>query len=195
MLKKFHEAALDEIYVPGSNEEVFNGRLLKVQRDHVTLPNGNDTTREYIRHPGAVAIVPVLADGSVVLVKQCRYPLGTLLWEIPAGKLDSKAEDRASAALRELREETGFRCGKLTFLGNIYTSPAILDEVIGLYLAEDLVPGDTHPDEDEFLAPVGVPLEQLVDDVMAGRIPDAKTQLAVMRIAELLRRRKEGTND
>ena len=68
MLKKFHEAALDEIYVPGSNEEVFSGRLLKVQRDHVTLPNGNDTTREYIRHPGAVAIVPVLADGSVVLV-------------------------------------------------------------------------------------------------------------------------------
>ena len=65
MLKKFHEAALDEIYVPGSNEEVFSGRLLKVQRDHVTLPNGNDTTREYIRHPGAVAIVPVLADGSV----------------------------------------------------------------------------------------------------------------------------------
>lgn len=85
MLKKFHEAALDEIYVPGSNEEVFSGRLLKVQRDHVTLPNGNDTTREYIRHPGAVAIVPVLADGSVVLVKQCRYPLATLLWEIPAG--------------------------------------------------------------------------------------------------------------
>ena len=70
MLKKFHEAALYEIYVPESNEEVFSGRLLKVQRDHVTLPNGNDTTREYIRHPGAVAIVPVLADGSVVLVKQ-----------------------------------------------------------------------------------------------------------------------------
>lgn len=69
MLKKFHEAALDEIYVPGSNEEVFSGRLLKVQRDHVTLPNGNDTTREYIRHPGAVAIVPVLADGSVVAGK------------------------------------------------------------------------------------------------------------------------------
>ena len=67
MLKKFHEAALDEIYVPGSNEEVFGGRLLKVQRDHVTLPNGNDTTREYIRHPGAVAIVPVLADGSAVI--------------------------------------------------------------------------------------------------------------------------------
>lgn len=83
--EKFHEKELDEIYVPGSNEEVFSGRLLKVQRDHVTLPNGEDTTREYIRHPGAVAIVPVLADGKVVLVKQCRYPINTLLWEfLPA---------------------------------------------------------------------------------------------------------------
>lgn len=107
MLKKFHEAALDEIYVPGSNEEIFSGCLLKVQRDHVTLPNGNDTTREYIRHPGAVAIVPVLSDGSVVLVKQCRYPLATLLWEIPAGKLDhGPEEDPAECAKRELSEET-----------------------------------------------------------------------------------------
>ena len=71
MLKKFHEAALDEIYVTGSNEEVFSGRLLKVQRDHVTLPNGNDTTREYIRHPGAVAIVPVLADSAVIRLLHC----------------------------------------------------------------------------------------------------------------------------
>ena len=103
MLKKFHEKELDEIYVPGSNEEVFSGRLLKVQRDHVTLPNGEDTTREYIRHPGAVAIVPVLADGRVVLVKQCRYPINTLLWEIPAGKLDhGENEDPLECAKREL---------------------------------------------------------------------------------------------
>ena len=75
MIKKFHEPELDEIYVEGSNEEVFSGRLLKVQLDHVTLPNGNDATREYIRHPGAVAVVPVLDDGRIVLVKQCRYCL------------------------------------------------------------------------------------------------------------------------
>lgn len=174
---------------------IFDGRVVHLYVDRVRLPDGKEAEREYMRHIGAVCVLPLDRDGVVHCVRQYRYPHAEVLLEIPAGKLDSKTEDRASAALRELREETGFRCGKLTFLGNIYTSPAILDEVIGLYLAEDLVPGDTHPDEDEFLAPVGVPLEQLVDDVMAGRIPDAKTQLAVMRIAELLRRRKDGTND
>lgn len=174
---------------------IFDGRVVHLYVDRVRLPDGKEAEREYMRHIGAVCVLPLDRDGVVHCVRQYRYPHAEVLLEIPAGKLDSKTEDRASAALRELREETGFRCGKLTFLGNIYTSPAILDEVIGLYLAEDLVPGDTHPDEDEFLAPVGIPLEQLVDDVMAGRIPDAKTQLAVMRIAELLRRRKEGTND
>ena len=174
---------------------IFNGRVVHLYVDRVRLPDGKEAEREYMRHIGAVCVLPLDRDGVVHCVRQYRYPHAEVLLEIPAGKLDSKTEDRASAALRELREETGFRCGKLTFLGNIYTSPAILDEVIGLYLAEDLVPGDTHPDEDEFLTPVGIPLEQLVDDVMAGRIPDAKTQLAVMRVAELLRRRKEGTND
>lgn len=174
---------------------IFDGRVVHLYVDRVRLPDGKEAEREYMRHIGAVCVLPLDRDGVVHCVRQYRYPHAEVLLEIPAGKLDSKTEDRASAALRELREETGFRCGKLTFLGNIYTSPAILDEVIGLYLAEDLVPGDTHPDEDEFLAPVGVPLEQLVDDVMAGRIPDAKTQLAVMRVAELLRRRKDGTND
>lgn len=136
MLKKFHEAALDEIYVPGSNEEVFGGRLLKVQRDHVTLPNGNDTTREYIRHPGAVAIVPVLADGSVVLVKQCRYPLGTLLWEIPAGKLDhGPEEDTLECAKRELSEETGYDAKHWQQLISIATTPGFSDEIIHLYKA------------------------------------------------------------
>lgn len=174
---------------------IFDGRVVHLYVDRVRLPDGKEAEREYMRHIGAVCVLPLDRDGVVHCVRQYRYPHAEVLLEIPAGKLDSKTEDRASAALRELREETGFRCGKLTFLGNIYTSPAILDEVIGLYLAEDLVPGDTHPDEDEFLAPVGIPLEQLVDDVMAGRIPDAKTQLAVMRVAELLRRRKDGTND
>ena len=144
-----------------------------------------------MRHIGAVCVLPLDRDGVVHCVRQYRYPHGEVLLEIPAGKLDSKTEDRASAALRELQEETGYRCGRLTFLGSIYTSPAILDEVIGLYLAEELTPGETHFDEDEFLAPVAVPLEELADRVMRGEIPDAKTQLAVLRVRELLRRRGE----
>ena len=123
---------------------IFDGRVVHLYVDRVRLPDGKEAEREYMRHIGAVCVLPLDRDGVVHCVRQYRYPHAEVLLEIPAGKLDSKTEDRASAALRELREETGFRCGKLTFLGNIYTSPAILDEVIGLYLAEDLVPGDTH---------------------------------------------------
>lgn len=182
-------AALREECV--SSRLIFDGRVVQLYVDRVRLPDGREAEREYMRHIGAVCVLPLDRDGVVHCVRQYRYPHGEVLLEIPAGKLDSKAEDCASAALRELQEETGYRCGRLTFLGNIYTSPAILDEVIGLYLAEELTPGETHFDEDEFLAPVAVPLEELADRVMRGEIPDAKTQLAVLRVRELLRRRGE----
>lgn len=175
-----------------SSRLIFDGHVVHLYIDQVRLPDGRDAEREYMRHIGAVCVLPLDRDGTVHCVRQYRYPHAEVLTEIPAGKLDSRNEDRASAALRELREETGFTCGRLTFLGNIYTSPAILDEVISLYLAEDLTPGDTHFDDDEFLAPVGIPLRELVDGVMAGTVPDAKTQIAVLRVAELLRRREEG---
>lgn len=182
-------AALREECV--SSRLIFDGRVVQLYVDRVRLPDGREAEREYMRHIGAVCVLPLDRDGVVHCVRQYRYPHGEVLLEIPAGKLDSKTEDRASAALRELQEETGYRCGRLTFLGSIYTSPAILDEVIGLYLAEELTPGETHFDEDEFLAPVAVPMEELADRVMRGEIPDAKTQLAVLRVRELLRRRGE----
>ena len=166
MLKKFHEAALDEIYVLGSNEEVFSGRLLKVQRDHVTLPNGNDTTREYIRHPGAVAIVPVLADGSVVLVKQCRYPLATLLWEIPAAK-------------RELSEETGYDAEHWEKLISIATTPGFSNEIIHLYKAWGLQKFAQHTDEDEFIGVQAFTPAELRRMVADGELYDAKTLCAL----------------
>lgn len=180
MLKKFHEAALDEIYVEGSNEEVFSGRLLKVQRDHVTLPNGNDTTREYIHHPGAVAIVPVLEDGRVVLVKQCRYPLRTLLWEIPAGKLDhGEAEDPDECARRELSEETGYEAEQWQRLVSIATTPGFSDEIIHLYKASGLKQYAQHTDEDEFIGVQAFAPEQLKNMIAAGELYDAKTLCAL----------------
>ena len=180
MLKKFHEPVLDEIYVEGSNEEVFSGRLLKVQRDHVTLPNGNDTTREYIRHPGAVAIVPVLEDGSVVLVKQCRYPLGTLLWEIPAGKLDhGEAEDQDECAKRELSEETGYDAAHWQRLVSIATTPGFSDEIIHLYKAWGLQEYAQHTDEDEFIGVQAFSPEQLRKMIAEGELYDAKTLCAL----------------
>ncbi len=177
------------------SELIFDGKVMHLYFDRIRLPNGAPATREYARHIGAVCVLPLFADGTVACVRQYRYPHGEILTEIPAGKLDSKQEDHAQAALRELREETGCACGKLTHLGKIYTSPAILDETIDMYLAEDLTEGETDFDEDEFLAPVRIPLKDLVDDVMAGKIPDVKTQAAVMRVWELLRRRAEKSEE
>ena len=174
-----------------SSELIFDGKVMHLYLDQVELPNGASATREYARHIGAVCVLPLFSDGTVACVRQYRYPHGEILTEIPAGKLDSREEDHAEAALRELREETGCRCGKLTHLGAIYTSPAILDEKIDMYLAEDLTEGETDFDEDEFLSTVRIPLSDLVDDVMAGKIPDVKTQAAALRVWELLRRRAE----
>ncbi len=172
-----------------SSELIFDGRVVHLYKDDILLPDGRSAMREYVRHIGAVCVIPLFADGTVACVRQYRYPQAEILTEIPAGKLDSKTEDRASAALRELREETGCRCGKLTHLGKLYTSPAILDEVIDMYLAEDLIEGETDFDDDEFLSTVRIPLSTLVDMVLAGEIPDAKTQIAVLRVNEMLRRR------
>lgn len=180
MLKKFHEPALDEIYVEGSGREVFSGRLLKVRCDHVTLPNGTDATREYIRHPGAVAIVPFLADGRVVLVKQHRYPMGTLLWEVPAGKLDhGPQEDLADCALRELSEETGYEAEHLEHVLSIATTPGFSDEIIHLYKAWGLTAHSQHTDEDEFVGVEAFTPAQLKEMVKAGELYDAKSLCAL----------------
>ena len=185
-----HENIANKEEVCTSSELIFDGKVVHLYVDQIRLPDGNAAMREYIRHIGAVCVLPLTADNEVLCVEQYRYPFAKVLTEIPAGKLDSKDEDRAEAALRELREETGARCKKLTHLGAYYGSPAILDEAIDMYLAEDLTMGDLDLDEDEFLDVVKIPLDELVNRVLAGEIPDGKTQVAVMRVQEMLRRRK-----
>lgn len=175
-----------------SSEMIYDGSVVHLFRDRVTLPDGAEANREYIRHVGAVCVLPLGDDGSVWCVRQYRYPFARVLTELPAGKLNSREEDPAEAALRELREETGLRCGKLTALGDLFPSPAILDERIRLFLAEDLTAGESSPDEDEFLSVCRIPLDRLVDQVLSGELPDAKTQVLVLRVAERLRREKEG---
>lgn len=187
-----HQALAEKKEETLTSELLYDGRIVHLYHDTVRLADGAVRDREYIRHIGGVCVLPLDADGQVTCVRQYRYPMDEVLTELPAGKLDAKNEDRALAALRELREETGYRCGKLTFLGKFYSSPAILDEVIGLYLAEDLTPGELDLDEDEFLSNVRYPLSQLVEEVQKGNLPDGKTQAAVLRTADLLRRRKEG---
>ena len=124
------------------SELIFDGRVLHLYKDDILLPDGKTGFREYCKHIGAVCVVPITDDGKVICVKQYRYAHRKMVLEIPAGKLDAPDEDPALAATRELREETGATCAKLTYLGPLYTTPALIDEVIHMYMAEGLDTGD-----------------------------------------------------
>lgn len=171
--------ALEEKSV--SSTPIFDGKVLHVRLDEITLPNGVSATREYCHHNGAVCVLPLTDEGEVICVRQYRYPFHEDLLEIPAGKLDSPEEDPNDAVRRELREETGAMAKKMIYLGKYYPSPAILDECIYMYLATGLEFGDTEFDDDEFIESVRVPLSKLVDLTLEGRIRDGKTQICALR--------------
>ena len=171
---------LEEKFI--SREEIFDGAVLKVVRDTVLLPNGKEATRELCLHKGAVAIIPVLDDGRILMERQYRYAHSRMFFEIPAGKLDSADEDHLEAAKRELREETGAIADKITYMGVIDPTPALINERIYLYLAEGLRFGDRELDDDEFLTVEAHPLEELFDMVMRGEIMDSKTQIAILKL-------------
>lgn len=173
-----------------SSQDIFRGKILDVKMDTVRLPNGKTATRELIRHIGAVCIVAVTEDDEVIVEHQYRYPFDEVVVEIPAGKLDSKNEDPADAAERELMEETGVTAGDMTYMGKFYPTCGYSDEVIHMYLARNLSFGDRNLDDDEFLDVRAVPIESLVEDIMAGKIPDGKTQAAVMRAYYMIKDRK-----
>ena len=166
-------------------EKIYDGVVLRVVKDKVELPNGSTSYREICLHNGAVCVIPILDDGRVIMERQFRYAHGRVFFEIPAGKLDSKDEPPLSAVKRELREETGAVAEKITFLGCLDTTPALIDEKIWMYMAEGLSFGETEPDEDEFIEVEYVPLTKLVDMVMNGEIRDSKTQVAVLKAARL----------
>ena len=180
--------ALEEKKV--SSTSIFDGKVLHVRLDEITLPNGKGAIREYCHHNGAVCVIPICDNGDVLCVRQFRYPFGEPLIESPAGKLDSPDENPDSAVRRELREETGAVSNKITYLGQYYGSPAILDERIYMYMAEDLSFGETDFDEDEFIEPLRIPLEALVQMVLEGKIRDGKTQIAALRAFMMLKQRK-----
>ena len=175
---------LEEVQV--ASREIFDGRIMHVFEDTVRLPDGNEASREYMRHVGAVCVVPLLDDGSVLLERQYRYPVGEVMVEIPAGKLNSRQEDPREAVARELLEETGAVAETLIELGRFLPACAYSDEDIHMYAAKHITFREQRLDEDEFLNVFTMPLEQAVSEVLAGNIPDAKTQTALMK-AWLLR--------
>lgn len=172
------------------SELIFDGRVVHLYCDEVELPNGETSVREYIKHVGAVCVLPLTDDGEVVLERQFRYPFARVLVEIPAGKLDSADEDLREAALRELREETGIVPRELIDLGDYYGSSAIMGERIRMFLARGLSFGSQSLDSDEFLEVFTMPFDTAVEEVMKGNIPDGKTQLAILKVKNLLE--KEG---
>ena len=174
---------LEEVFV--ERDDLYRGAVLHFVKDTVRLPNGELATREICLHPGAVCIIPILDDGTVIMEHQYRYALSRVFFEIPAGKLDFVGEDPLEAAKRELREETGAVAQKFTFLGDLVTSPAIVSEKIKMYLAEDITFDEQELDEDEFLELERVPLKQLYGMVLDGKIADAKTQIAILKAAKL----------
>ena len=169
-----------------SSEEIFDGLVLHVVRDTVKLPNGHSSIREVIRHIGAVCVIPVTENNEVIVERQYRYPLDRVILEIPAGKLDAPDEDRLSAIQRELREETGYTADEWTVIGDFHPAPAYSDEYITMYLARGLHKGQQDLDADEFLDIYTIPLKDLVEDVMSGKISDAKTQVCILKAARIL---------
>ena len=176
---------LEEVKI--ASKEIFYGHILHVYKDTVELPNGKEASRELIRHIGAVAVVPLTDDGNVIVERQFRYPLGQVITEIPAGKLDSFDEDRLEAIKRELREETGYVADEWMELGDYHPAAAYTDERITLYLATGLHKGERELDEDEFLDVMEVPLVDLVSEIAKGNITDGKTQVAILKTYLLLK--------
>ena len=161
------------------------GTFLTLNSDIVLLPNGNTSTREWIKHPGAVCCVPILPNGKIVLIRQYRYAVKEEMVEIPAGKLDQN-EIPEKCALRELEEEIGNRANKLTFLANIHPAVGFTNEKMWLYLAEKLVKTEQSLDFDEFLEPIPTKLDDAVKMVWNGQITDVKTIIGILWAQRML---------
>lgn len=171
-----------------SGETKYHGVIVDVTLDNVELHTGEKTKREVVHHPGGVAVLPVDENGMAYCVRQFRYPLGKMILECPAGKLEPGEEPRA-AALRELSEETGLECRELIDLGAIYATPGYCTETLYLYLATGLTQKDAHPDEGEYLNVEKYPLSVLREQCMRGELCDGKTNVAVLKAAWIMEAR------
>ena len=166
------------------SELAHSGAIVNMYEDSIEMPNGKVVKWDFIEHPkGAAAILPVLPDGRILMVRQYRNALDRITLEIPAGARDSVTEDTAVCAKRELKEETGYSCGKIEKLLSLKSTVAFCDELIDVYLATELTKGEQHLDEDEFIDLEGYRLEDLCEKIYAGEIQDAKTVAAVMAYA------------
>ena len=164
-----------------STKNIYSGKVVTLNIDTVTLPNGVTIDLEIVRHPGAAAVVPLKENGTVVLIKQFRHAAGGFIYEIPAGKLHP-GEDPKNCAARELEEEIGYQAGKLDLLSSIFTAPGFTDEVIHIYKATGLTKGRQQLDRDEVLEIVEVSLQEAIEMIRVGSIRDAKTMVGLQTV-------------
>ncbi len=163
-----------------SSKQVYDGKLLKVFYDEVTLPDQTFSSREWIKHPGACAVVPVFEDGTIMLLKQFRYPPRKIFIEVPAGKIDP-GEDPIRTAKRELLEESGVECQNIIQTGSFYPAIGYADEIIHTYVAWDLSINEQNVDEDEFLQLFRISYQKAIQMIASGEITDAKTISALIQ--------------
>ncbi len=178
-MKKFEEKTIN-------TTSIYEGKVVDLRVDEVSLPNGKTAKRELIKHPGAVAVIPITKDNKIVLVEQFRKPLEKSLVEIPAGKVEI-GEAPEVTARRELEEETGYTTNELSFVTSFYTSPGFADELMHIYITDELEKMDTQPesDEDEFVEVLELTLEEAKELVEQERIHDAKTNYAILYLHAL----------
>ena len=163
-----------------SSEQIFDGVVVKLYRDDIELENGEKGVREFIKHPGGVCVAALDEDENLFMVEQFRYPFGKVLTEVPAGKLEF-GEDPEQCGRRELKEEVGATADSFEYLGCLYPTVAYDTEIIYMFLARGLHFGEQHLDEGEFLDVKKLPLKEAYRMVMANELPDAKTQMAVLK--------------
>jgi ADP-ribose pyrophosphatase len=166
-----------------SSRRLFAGRVLALDLDEVEEPGGVRGVREVVRHPGSVAMLPVHEDGRVVLVSQYRHPVGAAMWELPAGRLEP-GETPEVGARREMEEEVGLLADHVEPLSTYFTSPGFCDEVMHLFRATGLRPGRPHPDADEVIETLALPLEEALAMVARGEIREGKTLVALLLESE-----------
>jgi ADP-ribose pyrophosphatase len=175
--------ANDLVETKKKSENVFSGKLLDVYLDHAVLPDSKTATREWFKHPGACAVVPVFEDGTIMLVKQYRYAVGQIFYEVPAGKIDP-GEPEENTASRELLEESGLVAGELHYVGHFYPGIGFSDEIIHIYAAWNLSLKKQNVDDDEFLINYKIPFNKAIEMINEGVISDGKTICSILKTKE-----------
>jgi len=178
-MKNFEEKTIN-------SETIYDGKIINLKVDEVLLPNGETSKREIVHHPGAVGVIPITESGKILFVEQYRKPLEKTLIEIPAGKLESD-ENPLISAVRELEEETGYTTNGLSFVTSFYTSPGFADELMYIYITDQLKKLETpkNGDDDEFVELVALTLDEAKQYVIEERIQDAKTNYAILYLHAL----------